>query len=86
MNSRFLLYISAIILVLPVLFSPQYLNESTPRFGPDDDDDSDGVINSEDRYPNATVVLEMLDLPALGVQNLRTKHHTCHGIGSDAMV
>ena len=62
MNSRLLLYISAIILVLPVLFSPQYLNESTPRFGPDDDDDSDGVINSEDRYPNATVVLEMLDI------------------------
>ena len=30
-------------------------------FGPDDDDDGDGVINSEDAYPNATVVLEKLD-------------------------
>jgi len=61
MNGRFLLYISALVLILPVLYTPQNLEDITLRFGPDDDDDSDGVINSEDRYPNATVVLEMLE-------------------------
>jgi len=61
MRSRILLFIAVAILILPLTSQTSYLDVEMEFYGPEDDDDGDGVINSEDAYPNATVVLEKLD-------------------------
>jgi hypothetical protein len=61
MRSRILLFIAVAILFFPLTSQTSYLDVEMQFYGPEDDDDGDGVINSEDAYPNATVVLEKLD-------------------------
>ncbi len=61
MKPRFFLFLAILILLCPLAIQPTSLDIEKQYFGPEDDDDGDGVINSEDAYPNATVVLEKLD-------------------------
>jgi len=61
MMRRFLLFFAVTILLLPLTLQPSHLDVEMQFYGPDDDDDGDGVVNSEDAYPNATVVLQKLD-------------------------
>ncbi|MDP6888748.1 MAG: hypothetical protein QF454_01810 [Candidatus Thalassarchaeaceae archaeon] len=61
MKPRIFLLLAIFILLCPLVIQPTSLDVEKKFFGPEDDDDGDGVINSEDAYPNATVVLEKLD-------------------------
>jgi len=56
-----LLFIASLILLFPIILQSSDLELQKQYFAPEDDDDGDGVINREDMYPNATVVLEKLD-------------------------
>ena len=61
MRKHFLLFIASLILLSPIILQSSDLELQKQYFAPEDDDDGDGVINREDMYPNATVVLEKLD-------------------------
>jgi hypothetical protein len=61
MRHRIILFFAIAILLIPLTSQTSYLDVEMQFYGPEDDDDGDGVINSEDAYPNATVVLEKLD-------------------------
>ena len=61
MRKHFLLFIASLILLFPIILQSSDLELQKQYFAPEDDDDGDGVINREDMYPNATVVLEKLD-------------------------
>ena len=61
MTRRILLFFTIAILLIPLTSLSSELDVEIQFYGPEDDDDGDGVINSEDAYPNATIVLEKLD-------------------------
>ncbi len=62
MTRRNLLFFTIVILLIPLTSHTSELDVEMQFYGPEDDDDGDGIINSEDAYPNATVVLEKLDI------------------------